>query len=226
MRIGPARFSRNMLVVARGGDLVLVNTVRLNDEGLAALDALGQVTDVIRIAAAHGRDDPFYKQRYGATVWDMKGQRYFKGIRWNRGATYFRSDHALDGEEVPPLPEGRLFHFGTTPPEAVLLLPHAGGTLVSGDSLQNWGRPAAHFNWIGRVMFGLAGFIGPHKLGKGWLDICHPDPERLRALFALPFANVIPAHGDPVIDDAPARYRPSLEAYAKTRAKPASTDPQ
>src|SRR6478735_11956040 len=72
----PVTFSRNMSVVREGKRLILINSVRLDDEGLRALDALGTVTDVVRVAGYHGRDDPFYKERYGAKVWVVKGQRY------------------------------------------------------------------------------------------------------------------------------------------------------
>lgn len=217
LRFGPARFSRNMVVVQRGEDLVLVNSVRLDERGLVALDALGKVSDVVRLAGGHGCDDPFYKERYGATVWSMAGQRYFEGIRWDKGATYFTSDHQLSGETLPPLSEGRLFHFDTQPQESVLLLPHAGGTLISGDSLQNWAAAKGHFNLAGRVGFGLAGFLGPHKLGKGWLDGCKPDPDKLSRLLDLPFVNLLPAHGDPVLGDASGKYRPAVEAVISGR---------
>src|ERR1051325_7146413 len=60
----PVRFSRNMTIVREGERLVLVNTVRLAEESLAELDKLGKVTDVIRLAANHGQDDPFYADRY------------------------------------------------------------------------------------------------------------------------------------------------------------------
>lgn len=36
--------SCNMVVVKHGNELTLINTVRLDDKGLAALDCLGQVT--------------------------------------------------------------------------------------------------------------------------------------------------------------------------------------
>ena len=55
--------------------MILVNSVRLDVAGLAALEALGRVTDVIRLAGNHGMDDPFYKDRYGAKVWAVRGQR-------------------------------------------------------------------------------------------------------------------------------------------------------
>jgi len=215
MAFGPARFSRNMTVVQRGGDLVLVNSVRLDEAGLAALDALGRVTDVVRLAGAHGADDPFYKERYGATVWDMAGQRYFEGSNFKTGATYFRSDHAVEGPELACLPEGRLHHFDTAPQESLLLLPHAGGTLVAGDSLQNWGDPARHFNLVARIGFTLAGFVGPYRLGKGWVKLLKPAPEAVRAVLDLRFENLLPAHGDPVIGGAKEKYRPAIEAYAR-----------
>jgi hypothetical protein len=52
------------------------------------LDALGKVTDVIRIAGFHGMDDPFYKERYGAKVWVVRGQRYVAGFDSKAPQTY------------------------------------------------------------------------------------------------------------------------------------------
>lgn len=214
-RLGPITMSRNMTVIARGDDLVLVNSVRLDPHGLAQLDALGRVTDVIRLAAAHGSDDPFYKDRYGATVWDIEGQRYFEGTDARKGKTYFVSDHALGNGPVPPLPGARSIRLSTQPPEGLLLLPHGGGTLVSGDVLHHWARGRDHFNLVGRVLMRGLGFVGPHRIGKGWLDACAPDPAELEALLELPFAHVLPAHGDPVLGDAPAKYRHAVQAYAE-----------
>ena len=210
---GVFRFSRNMVVVDRGdGTLVIIEAVRLNHEGLAALDALGRVTDVVRLAAAHGRDVPFYKQRYGATVWDMAGQRFFEGSDWNRGATYFASDHALKGKECPPLPGAHLHHFGTHPPEAALLLPNHGGVLVPGDVLHNWCAPGRHFNLPGQLLFRGFGMVGPVRVAKPWIALVKPDPARVHALLDLNFRHVLPLHGDPVLGDAKAKYRAAIKA--------------
>src|SRR4051794_27486614 len=76
----PIRFSRNMTVVGEGPRLVLINSIRLSDAGLAELEKLGTVTDVVRIAGYHGADDPFYKQRYGAKISVVSGQSYRKGF--------------------------------------------------------------------------------------------------------------------------------------------------
>jgi hypothetical protein len=67
------KFSRNMTVVRDGERLIIINSVRLNDHGLAELDRLGQVTDVVRLGSLHGRDDPFYVARYRAEYWTMPG---------------------------------------------------------------------------------------------------------------------------------------------------------
>jgi hypothetical protein len=83
VRIGspiPMRLSRSMTVVRSGESLALLNSMRLDDDGLKALDALGKVEHVIRIGAFHGMDDPFYQQRYGATVWALAGSAYMRGF--------------------------------------------------------------------------------------------------------------------------------------------------
>ncbi len=102
----PLRFSRYMTIVREGERLVLVNTVRLNDAGLAALDALGKVTDVIRVAGSHGADDPFCADRYKAKVWVVKGQRYTAGFNASASATCFQPDAEVDAGGPLPLAGG------------------------------------------------------------------------------------------------------------------------
>jgi hypothetical protein len=41
--------------------------------GLARLDALGRVANVVKLGSLHGRDDAFYKARYEATFWAAPG---------------------------------------------------------------------------------------------------------------------------------------------------------
>ena len=114
--------SRNMTVIREGGRLVLVNAVRLDDRGLAALDALGKVTDVLRLAANHGMDDPFYADRYGAKVWTVKGQRYTAGFDASATKTYFAPDVEMDDKTTLPLEGARLHVIHSPRPEALLLL--------------------------------------------------------------------------------------------------------
>jgi hypothetical protein len=211
----PVRFSRNMTVVREsGGRLVLVNAVRLGDAGLAALDALGKVTDVIRLAGYHGLDDPFYADRYRAKVWVVKGQRYTAGFDTSATTTYFAPDVEIDATTALPIEGARLQIIGSRPPEGLLLLPGHGGVIVAGDCLQNWASVDPFFNGVGSVMMRLMGFIRPHNVGPAWLRQGKPPKEDLRAILGSPFANVLPAHGAPVIGNAAALYRPAIDRVA------------
>src|SRR5262245_30842796 len=76
--------SRTMLVVREAGVLTLINTVRLDPSGLEALEALGKVQHVLRLGAFHGRDDPFYRDRYGAQLWALPGSSHADGREADR----------------------------------------------------------------------------------------------------------------------------------------------
>ncbi|MFO0551495.1 MAG: hypothetical protein U0271_24110 [Polyangiaceae bacterium] len=208
------RFSRNMTIFREEGRLVLVNSVRLDEAGLAKLDALGKVTDVIRLAGFHGMDDPFYKDRYGATVSAVRGQRYTSGLDPNAAKTYFTPDVELSADSKLPLRGARLHLFDSTPPEALLVLERQGGIVVSGDALQNWDQPDEFFSTIGKVMMRVMGFIKACNVGPAWLKQAKPAPERLRGVLELPFENVLPAHGRPVLGGAREKFRPAIERAA------------
>ncbi len=77
--------SRNMVILRNGSELTLVNTVRLNEEGLKKLESLGSVTHIVRIGAFHGRDDAFYRKHYPmAQLWGLKGMTYESGLKPDR----------------------------------------------------------------------------------------------------------------------------------------------
>jgi len=208
------RFSRNMVVLREGDRLVLVNTLRLDTQRLAALDALGRVTDVIRLAGFHGSDDPFYKDRYGCTVHAVRGQTYFSGVDPKKGEIYFTADAALDAGSPLPVEGASLYVIDTDPTEGILRVPAGGGTLITGDSLQNWAAPDAYFNLAARMGMRAMGFFGPHRLGPGWIKSLKPDPSQLAGILDLGFVNVLPCHGAPVLGGGPEKYRPAIEAYA------------
>jgi hypothetical protein len=214
----PVRFGRNMTVIREGDRLVLVNSVRLDDDGLAALDKLGKVTDVIRLAANHGMDDPFYKDRYKAKVWALSGQRYTAGFDTSKTETYFEpdvkigpADQAKDKDTELPLAGARLYRINSNPPEGLLVLERHGGTIVAGDCLQHWAEPDAYCNFIGKTMLKLMGFIKPHNIGPGWLKQCKPPKEELRGILDLDFKNVFTSHGAAVVGGARESYRPAIE---------------
>jgi hypothetical protein len=210
----PVRFSRNMTILREDGRLVLVNAIRLDDAGLSALDALGKVTDVVRLAANHGMDDPFYKERYKAKVWAVRGQRYTAGFDTNAADVYLEPDVEMDADTALPVAGARLHVIASKPPEALLVLERHGGTIVSGDCLQNWAAPDAYFSFLGKTIMRMMGFIRPHNVGPGWLKQCKPPKEDLRGILGLEFTNVLTAHGGAVVDGAREKYRPAIERVA------------
>ncbi len=209
----PLEFSRAMTVVRHGGALTLINSMRLDEQGLAALDALGKVENVIRLAGFHGMDDAFYKERYGAEVFAVKGQLYVSGFDAvpkpeNR---YFEPDVEMTADTPLPLPGAELYIYPSARvPEALLRLDRHGGIVVAGDSLQNWDAPDAYTNFPARIVMRLMGFFKPHNIGPGWLRAAKPDKRDLEAVLDLEFDHLLPVHGKPVIGGAKDAYRPAI----------------
>jgi hypothetical protein len=214
MGMGPMRFSRNMAVIREGDRLVVVNSVRLNDQGLAQLDALGTVTDVIRIAGFHGSDDPFYKDRYGCAVHAIEGQTYFSGLDPRKGEIYFEPDHLLTAGSPLPLDGASLYVLSTRMSEGILRIPHGGGTIIVGDCLQNWAKADAQFNLLARIgMWGM-GFLKPAQIGPEWAKAMKPAKAEMLGILDLDFDHLVPAHGDTVVGGAKPLFRPTIERYA------------
>lgn len=208
------RFSRNMTVIREAERLVLVNSVRLTEAGLEQLDALGTVSDVIRLAGFHGADDAFYKDRYGAKVWAVAGQRYTPGFDVHSAETYFEPDAEINAKTALPLSGASVYLFATRPPEGLLVLAREGGIVVSGDCLQHWAKTDAYFNRFGGAMMTLLGFIKPYNVGPAWLKQAKPSASELRSVLALEFEHLLPAHGSPVVGGAKAAFRPAIERAA------------
>ena len=216
MRIAgkPMAFSRNMTIVRDNGSLTLINSVRLDEHGLRALEQLGSVDNVIHIAGFHGMDDAFYKDRYDATVWAIKGQSYVSGFDPD-AEPYFFADELINAASALPIQGSRLYEFRSAkPPEGVIVLLRDGGILISGDSLQNWKRPDRYFSLMARVMMRFGGFIKPFNIGPGWSKVAKPSSDDFTGLFDLRFEHVLPAHGEEVIGDAKKLFRPAIEKAA------------
>lgn len=206
----PTRFSRNMTIIRQDGELVLVNSVRLGEAGLAALDRLGKVTHVMRLAGFHGMDDPFYKDRYGATVWSVEAP-YATGFDPSKGKVYFTPDIIMNDETELPVGDARLIRFASaTPGEALLFLDRDHGIVISGDCMQNWGSTDRYFSLPARLIMRLMGFIKPHNIGPGWLKTAKPDVKEVKSLLDNDFQHVLPCHGAAVIGNAKQLYEPAI----------------
>ena len=185
--------SRTMLVVRDQDDLTIINTVRLDDAGLAALDALGTVRHVIRLGAFHGRDDPFYRDRYGASIWALPRSVHVDG----RPADRSLSEGAL------PISGARVFVFDSAKhPEAAILLRHEGGLLVTCDAIQNWAVADRFFSAETASLFMAQGLIRPVNIPSTWRGACEPKRADFDRLLSLDFRHLVTAHGEPVCGDA------------------------
>lgn len=213
MRI-PMKMGRSMTVVRSADGLVLFNSMRLSEPGLRALEALGEVKHVLRLAGFHGRDDGFYRERYGAKVYAIQGQRYFRGMDAHKKGTpaFMEADEWLREGSALPIADAKLKVFSSSnPPEAVCLLERESGILIVGDSLQHTPKPDEFYNWPAKLMMKRFGFFKPYNVGPGWLQFAKPTAADVRSLLELEFAHVLPAHGSPVLGEAKSKYRPAIE---------------
>ncbi len=214
--IVPVKFGRAMTVVRGDDGLVLFNSMRLTDEGLRELESLGEVRHVIRLAGFHGRDDGFYRDRYGATVYAVQGQSYFRGMDPKKGKSFMEPDAWLTEQSELPLRDARLKVIGSCrPTEALCLLERDGGILIAGDSLQHTPRADEYFNFPAKIMMKRMGFMKPYNVGPGWLQFARPSAADVRSILDLDFQHVLPSHGDVVIGDAKEKYRPAIEGELK-----------
>ena len=197
------RISRNMVVLRRAGQLTLINAVRLDEAGLAALDALGEVRDVVRIGV-HAMDDAFYLDRYEATRWAMPGMAPLTEDLPNR----------VLGEDGLPVEDAELFSFeGTKDPEGALLVGQDGGLLLTCDSVQHW-EPMPFVSFAGKVASKLMGFENPAQIGPPWRKRMTPAGGSLKADFdrmvQLPFRHLLGGHGGLLRDEGPETLRASI----------------
>jgi hypothetical protein len=187
------KFSRNMTVVRDGERLIIINSVRLSDEGVAELDKLGKVTDVVRLGSLHGRDDPFYVNHYGAEYWVMPGMEHETGLK----ATQTLAEGSL------PISDASLFDFRTTQlPEGILRLDRDGGIVIACDALQNWLTPDEFFSEQSKELMQKMGFFTPANLGPVWVQRAEPAADDFARLKDISFKHALCGHGDPLRDTA------------------------
>lgn len=186
--------TRNMTIVRQGGELTVVNSVRLTDAGERELEKLGKVTHVVRIGAFHGADDPWFVRRFGASLWAPAG------LSPKGNVTH---DHELKPGNSPI--EGSsvfLFERGQKP-EAALVLERDGGILLTCDSFQNW-TTFDGCSPAGKVMMRVMGF-GPTLIGGPWLKYMGPEIRGdFDRLAKVSFKHLAPAHGTVLRDVAAA----------------------
>jgi glyoxylase-like metal-dependent hydrolase (beta-lactamase superfamily II) len=212
----PMRISRAMTIIKNpnNDELTLINTVRLTEDGLAELDKLGKVTNIIRIAGFHGRDDGFYRDRYDAKIYAIKGQVYTRKLENNvEQEGYLQPDVWLDANSTLPIENAKLKIIeSSSPTEGIIRLDTNGGILVTGDSLQNTGAPDQYVNLPAKLLMKMMGFYKPYNVGPGWIKFGTPNTDEIKSILDLDFEHVLPGHGLPVIDDAKEKFRLGIES--------------
>lgn len=199
------QFSRNMTVVRDNGDLTIINSVRLNDEGLAELDKLGKVVNVVRIGDMHGVDDPFYVDHYKATFWAMPGMGIQKDLKVDKWLT--------EGGEMP-FSNCSFFEFKSVQrPEGILRLDREGGVMIACDSLQNWVEPDEFFDPETVSTMANMNFFVKANLGLAWLHESKPEPSDFIRLKEIPFEHALCGHGYPFINNAQAEYHQTFNRF-------------
>jgi hypothetical protein len=190
-------FSRNMTVVREDGNLKIFNSVRLDDNGLAELDKLGKVTDVVRIGDMHGVDDPFYVHRYNATFWALPDMKIQEGLT---------AKPLMEGGELP-VKNASLFVFKTVKrPECIIRLDRDGGVMIACDSLQNWIEPDEFFDQQTINTMNHLDFFKRANLGPAWMYESQPQADDFVRLKEVPFRHAFCGHGYPLLNNA-------MEAY-------------
>lgn len=186
--------SRNMIIVRNQRELTLVNTVRLDAQGLEKLDTLGDVAHVVKIGSFHGRDDAFYLDRYHAKFWALKGMKHENG-------------KSPDVEMVPggsmPFPGSSLFIFETaSQPEGIIHLSQEGGILISCDSIKNWTHVDRFFSKETGDSMMAQGLIKPANVDSVWLGALNVQSMDFVRLKTISFRHLLSAHGEPLLNHA------------------------
>ena len=171
----PMKIGRAMTVVRGEDGLVIFNSMRLSEEGLAELESLGELKHVVRLAGFHGRDDGFYRERYGALVHAVEGQLYVRGMNPQKAEPYMEPDNWLNEESGLPIADARLKVLASSnPPEAICRLDREGGILISGDSLQHSPSPDEYYNFPAKLMMKRFGILQAVQRGAGLAAVREP----------------------------------------------------
>lgn len=186
--------SRNMIIIRDGTTLSLINTVRLTDEGLHQLEGLGEVKNIIRIGAFHGRDDAFYKQAYDAKLCALEGLH-------DQHQTPI--DVILRTNDELPIVDSSLFIFSTSQfPEGILHLQRNNGIIITCDSIKNWLKADKYFSEQSAAMYKEQGFFGKASISKVWQQACKVQGSDFKELLSYDFCHLLSAHGEPLLNTA------------------------
>ena len=195
--------TRSMTIVRSGTDLTIINSLRLDQGGLAGLDQLGAVKNIVRIGSSHGRDDAFYSDRYDVPVWAPANFTFSRPAKIQK---------TLQAGNCRPIADASVFLFKTTKTsEAVICLRRHGGILMTADSFLNMVGPDEFTDEQSTVLLREAGFFRPAAIGPGWRSREQPAQSDYDRLLELPFRHLLPGHGEPILHNAKEILKQAVE---------------
>lgn len=184
------RITRNMAIVRQGDELSLINPIRVSREVELQIEALGSIKHIVRLGAFHGIDDPYYSEKYSASMWAQSG-----------GSTYTvpKIDNEISAGCQLPFLNAEIIEFnGSMQSECVLLLKVGKGLLLTCDAIQNYGD-YSYNNLLAKLLMPLIGFPRATIVGPIWLKFMTPEKQSLEAEFRkllnLEFDSLLAAHG-------------------------------
>jgi len=202
--------SSNMTIIRNGDELTLVNTINLNDKEIEELDALGKVKNIVRLGAFHGKNDEFYRKRYEAKLWALKGMEDGCGSK-----NYTKIDVEMTTGGKMPFPDCSLFVFESSLfPEGILHLRRKESILITCDSVKNWLEIDRFFNKETAKMHEKSKSIGFATIDF-WANTCHVKPSDFLNLMQLSFFHLLSAHGKPLLNNAHEKLSLSIKEYER-----------
>lgn len=200
----PTPLSRRMTVVRLPeGGLAVISAIRMDEPGMAALDAVGPVRFIVVPNGFHGLDAPWYAERYPEAAVLVPAGVVPKVRRRTRVDGTLEDDWGLelDAALAPLRLEGVRTHEW-------LFLHRASRTLIVTDLVFNLGREARGLGALLLRLTGAYGRFGPTRLFR-WALL--RDKAALRAslgvLAGWDYDRLVPAHGAIVETGAAARMR-------------------
>uniref|UniRef100_A0A6U5BCC0 Uncharacterized protein n=1 Tax=Hemiselmis andersenii TaxID=464988 RepID=A0A6U5BCC0_HEMAN len=233
MNMGPMQIARNMQIVRERRQLCIINSVRVSEDVLKEIEALGTVKHVIK-NGAHGVDDAFYVERYGAALWSVPTAKWNpkfgkKGIKMERNLLEdvpFKCMTAVrfDDETRAAGPSADCREGSSV---NVVVKTDKGGVLLSNDMVQNY-EPHDDAEKISEhtlnggftdFMSRMLGFSG--RVITPWMFMQNyapgRDPKQLKheieKVLSHDWQHLVPCHGVLALNTAKQEWISSLEKW-------------
>lgn len=170
----------------------------------AQLRGAGEITDIIAPSLTHTAGVPAASKAFPrARIWGPLGAREkHPELTWHG---IFGADPWPFESELMPIPLA-----GVPKLNEVAFLHHASKTLYLTDFVFNVREPKGLLAWMFFGAFGTYRRFAVSKLFLRYAKDRDAFNQSIAALVALPFENVIPSHGEPVLNDGKTRLLEAL----------------